>query len=87
MQRIAVASSCVIFWILGNNLIKKENFRFVWLAVLAVLACVEKVFAIMNLICIEKDWVVVIAGSDEDILSGELAPRFHFVPATYMIQG
>lgn len=29
---------------------------------LVLLACVEKVLATMNLVCIEKDWVVVIAG-------------------------
>jgi iron-regulated transporter 1 len=46
------------------------SLKVVMLALLAILACFEKVFSIMNLICIEKDWVVVIAGENTDSLLG-----------------
>jgi iron-regulated transporter 1 len=48
----------------------KGSMKVGMLALLAILACFEKVFSIINLICIEKDWVVIIAGEDEDSLFG-----------------
>jgi len=71
VQRIAVACSCVLFWFLSQGWLREGIFRIVALVLLAVLACFEKVSSIMNLICVEKDWVVVIAGDDEQSLRGD----------------
>ncbi|KAI5236303.1 hypothetical protein E4T43_08695 [Aureobasidium subglaciale] len=64
MQRAPVAGSCAIFYILAIQLPLPHHVRTVLLAVLAVMACVEKLAAIMNLVAVERDWVVVIADSD-----------------------
>ncbi|EGD93606.1 hypothetical protein TESG_01148 [Trichophyton tonsurans CBS 112818] len=39
------------------------------LATLALLACVEKLCSIMNMISVERDWVVVVAGEDHSALT------------------
>ncbi|SPO00604.1 related to iron transporter [Cephalotrichum gorgonifer] len=65
-QRIAVVGSCGIFWAMvqmGEGMggrAKAGAF-----AVTVVLACVEKSCAQMNLISIERDWVVVITEENE----------------------
>lgn len=55
-QRCAVAASCVVFAVLltarGSSFVTYGLF-----AALVVLACVEKVCSVMNLISIERDWV------------------------------
>ncbi|KAJ6010190.1 iron-regulated transporter [Penicillium canescens] len=38
------------------------------LATLALLACIEKLCSVMNLVSVEKDWVVVVAGEDHESL-------------------
>ena len=38
------------------------------LACLSLLACFEKLSSIMNLVSVERDWVVVIAGKDQESL-------------------
>ena len=59
-QRIPVAMSCVIFisfpWFHGSEL--AENLAF---AVLVLLACLEKLASIANVVAIERDWIIVIA--------------------------
>lgn len=35
------------------------------LAALSIIACVEKLCAVMNLVAVERDWVVVVAGEEE----------------------
>ena len=65
-QRAAVLLSCPAFWLLGIAPIFALSGRFnpmplLSFGILSVLACVEKVYSIMNLIAIERDWVVVIA--------------------------
>jgi solute carrier family 40 (iron-regulated transporter), member 1 len=42
--------------------------RWSLLSCLAILACVEKLCSVMNLVSIERDWVVVIAGEHEESL-------------------
>ncbi|RJE26723.1 iron-regulated transporter [Aspergillus sclerotialis] len=69
-QRLAVAASCIILWVLAKGYAEQSLHRGLLLAVLAVLACVEKLGSIMNFIAVEKDWVVVIARDDEEILKG-----------------
>ena len=42
-----------------------------FLAAVTVLACVEKLCSIMNMVSVERDWVVTIAESDQSILRGK----------------
>jgi len=39
------------------------------LSALSMLACVEKLSASMNTICVERDWVVVLSGNDQPFLT------------------
>lgn len=55
-QRLAVAASCVVFWLLATGR-KVPDFKLWMLGLLAVLACVEKLCDIMNTISVERDWV------------------------------
>ena len=66
-QRVAVAASCIILF----TLVQVESLRRIglasygMLALLSLLACVEKLSAVMNTISVERDWVVVIAQNDD----------------------
>ncbi|KAF8641181.1 hypothetical protein AX17_000816 [Amanita inopinata Kibby_2008] len=62
IQRFSVAASCIIFWYM---LTAETTLKSFLLAVVALLACAEKLCSIMNTISIERDWVVVIAGDNE----------------------
>ena len=67
-QRGAVMLSCLGFWALSKDVLNFPGSRPLLIAiltVLAILACVEKLCSIMNIIAIERDWVVVIAESSE----------------------
>jgi len=44
---------------------KSERYSYSLLAILCILAAVEKLSAVINTIAIERDWVVVIAGDNE----------------------
>jgi iron-regulated transporter 1 len=57
LQRAPVAGSCAIFYILAIQLPLPHHARTALLAVLAFLACAEKLAAIMNLVAVERDWV------------------------------
>ncbi|KAF7328398.1 Solute carrier family 40 protein [Mycena venus] len=70
-QRLAVVGSCAVFWILevgkdskggtgGKGRARMGLFGFS-----VVLACVEKVCSVMNLVSLERDWVVVITQDNE----------------------
>ncbi|KAL8243744.1 hypothetical protein R6Q59_010002 [Mikania micrantha] len=68
-QRAAVVASCAGFLVLLTGFTKAHGFlNTVVFGLLICLACIEKLCAIMNTVAIERDWVVVIAGSDEAIL-------------------
>ena len=56
-QRLVVAASCVIFWLLASGWHMSDPLIRGLLAVLALLACVEKLASVMNLVSVEKDWV------------------------------
>lgn len=71
-QRVAVAISCLIFYRLVKTDTTSSAVEYSALAVLSALACIEKLGAIMNLVAVERDWVVVIASDDEAYLSGEI---------------
>ena len=47
-----------------------DSLRYVLLACLSVLASVEKLCSILNLVSVERDWVVVIADRSEAALRG-----------------
>lgn len=65
-QRIAVVLSCSLLWLMPGSYVESITFvQVIWLGGLAALACVEKLCSIMNLISIERDWVVVIAENSE----------------------
>ncbi|KAJ3755648.1 iron-regulated transporter [Lentinula raphanica] len=68
-QRIAVSLSCLVFLSLIVNWRWTQYLGSGNLVILAILACVEKLCSIMNLVSIEKDWVVVIAGENESNLT------------------
>jgi iron-regulated transporter 1 len=64
-QRLAVAASCGIFWAMYEKKALGSRLRTVLFTLNVVLACVEKLCSIMNLVSVERDWVVVIAQGDE----------------------
>ncbi|KAK3681657.1 Ferroporti-1 [Podospora appendiculata] len=68
LQRFAVAASCVIFYVLAKGLPFGEAAKMGMLVLLSILACVEKLTSIMNLVSVEKDWVVVMAENDQEAL-------------------
>lgn len=57
LQRLVVAASCAIFYILAIGLPRANGGKIGLLVLLALLACVEKLCAIMNLVSVERDWV------------------------------
>ncbi|OBT72440.1 hypothetical protein VF21_08246 [Pseudogymnoascus sp. 05NY08] len=68
LQRLSVAGSCVAFYILAIGSPRAHGAETGLLVLLAVLACVEKLCAIMNMVSVERDWVVVVAGDDQAAL-------------------
>ncbi|KAK8120705.1 Ferroporti-1 [Apiospora kogelbergensis] len=64
-QRLVVGLSCIVFGFLTIRASLSPKVKAGFLALLAFLACIEKLCSILNTISVEKDWVVVIAGNDE----------------------
>lgn len=64
-QRVAVGASCGIFWILYKRTELGSKLRIGLFGVLVLLACIEKLCSVMNLISVERDWVVVITQNDD----------------------
>ncbi|KAJ5329630.1 iron-regulated transporter [Penicillium brevicompactum] len=67
LQRLAVAASCAIFYLLKVSTQMPRGLNISLLVALACLACVEKLCSIMNLVAVERDWVVVVAGNNHEI--------------------
>ena len=65
LQRSAVAVSCILLWLLVRFNRSSVTTKYALLAAVAILACIEKLCSIMNLISVERDWVVVVAGDCE----------------------
>ncbi|KAK3368514.1 Ferroporti-1 [Podospora didyma] len=66
-QRVSVVASCGIFWVLEQKRDGLEGrLKTVLFTVAVLLACVEKLCSMMNLISVERDWVVVITEDNED---------------------
>ena len=60
-QRTAVIVSCAGFFTLGSGWLTGTWYMPIIFTLVAALACVEKYYSIMNLVAIERDWVVVVA--------------------------
>ncbi|KAF4461960.1 iron transporter [Fusarium albosuccineum] len=56
-ERIVVAASCAIFYVLAVNIPLNYSQRMGMLALVSIFACIEKLCSIMNLVSVEKDWV------------------------------
>ncbi|ETS74302.1 hypothetical protein PFICI_14168 [Pestalotiopsis fici W106-1] len=65
-QRLAVAVSCAVLWLMerkaGSHTYSVMQGQF---ALVVLLACVEKLCSVMNLVSIERDWVVVMTEGNE----------------------
>ena len=57
LQRLAVAASCAIFYFLKVEIQMARGIQYSLLATLALLACMEKLCSIMNMVSVERDWV------------------------------
>ena len=64
-QRLAVGVSCGIFWVLYDRKELGSKMKISLFAVNTLLACIEKLCSVMNLISVERDWVVVISQDDD----------------------
>lgn len=64
-QRGAVIVSCLGFWALSTGILDFPGLKPLLLAMLVLLAYVEKLGSIMNIIAIERDWIVVVAESSQ----------------------
>lgn len=66
-QRSAVILSCLAFF--GMIAFPSKTIRGGLLLLLIGCACVERLCAVMNLLLVERDWVVVIASGDDHLLT------------------
>lgn len=67
-QRGAVMVSCGILWLMVVEPAQQASLRVILLVLLSLIACVEKLCSVMNLVSVERDWVVVVAGDSEATL-------------------
>ncbi|KAE8167447.1 Ferroporti-1 [Aspergillus tamarii] len=74
LQRIVVAASCVIFYLLALGLPILSEMDNILLVALALLACVEKLCSIMNLVSIERDWETITNASKIDLICKLIGP-------------
>jgi iron-regulated transporter 1 len=51
---LAVAASCVIFWFLASGWHLSHGLKWGLLALLALLACIEKLTSVMNMVSVEN---------------------------------
>ncbi|KZL64931.1 iron transporter [Colletotrichum incanum] len=68
-QRLAVSASCAVFYVLFRGLPHGDYGRPGLLALLSMLACAEKLYSIINMVSIEKDWVVILAKGNTEALA------------------
>lgn len=68
-QRLAVMATCFLFWLmtLGPTGVPSDKFSLL-LSGLILCACVERLCATMNMVSVERDWVVVIADGNPELL-------------------
>lgn len=65
--------SCVGFYCLATLLSISKSTKQGVFATLVILSCVEKNCSVLNLVSIERDWVVVIAGDHEPSLQSKFS--------------
>ncbi|KAL6871889.1 Ferroporti-1 [Trichoderma novae-zelandiae] len=68
LQRLVVAASCAVFYALAADMPPGSGVRAGLLAVVTILACVEKLCSILNMVSVEKDWVVVVSQGNAEAL-------------------
>ncbi|KAK9456778.1 Ferroporti-1 [Dipodascopsis uninucleata] len=71
LQRFAVVVSCLLFIAKINSSAHDKyglSIDITFMSALSIFACLEKLTSIMNMVSVERDWVVVIAGSSTDDL-------------------
>lgn len=69
--RLAIAASCGLFWALERRgQWVDEHLKERLFALTVVLACVEKLCTVMNVVSVERDWVVVITEGNESARRG-----------------
>lgn len=56
VQRLAVAASCGVFYALTLR-VPIPGGKTAMFSLITILACVEKLCSIMNMVSVEKDWV------------------------------
>jgi iron-regulated transporter 1 len=67
---VPVAFSCIGFLVLQfAKLHQSDVGSGIALFILSLLACVEKLSAVMNTICVERDWVIIVGGDDQSSLA------------------
>lgn len=64
-QRLSVAMSCGIFLVLERLRDLQSDLQNSLFAMVVGLACVEKLCSVMNLVSVERDWIVVITEGNE----------------------
>ena len=57
LQRLTVACSCFIFWLLVTEKHLGRVLNVGLFTILALLACIEKLSAVLNTVSVERDWV------------------------------
>lgn len=67
-QRLVVAASCAVFYILAIDTPLPSGVREGLVAVVTFFACIEKLCSILNLVSVEKDWVIVVAEGNPEVL-------------------
>lgn len=67
-QRLVVAASCAVFYILAIDTPLPSGVRAGLVAVVTFFACVEKLCSILNLVSVEKDWVIVVSEGNPKVL-------------------
>src|SRR3569833_184411 len=78
-QRLAVAASCGAFWVMERrrDALSRQAMDGLF-ALTVLLACVEKLCSVMNLVAVERDWVVVITDSDQDARRGSFSVSSYY---------
>ena len=64
-QRVSVVASSLVFWFMYRFDSLDDWLRNSLFAVTVILACAEKLSASVNLVAVERDWVVVLTEDDE----------------------
>lgn len=65
-QRLTVVLSSVVLWVMSiESLLHYKWLKLFLFGIVCSLACVEKLCAVLNMIAVERDWVIVIAENTE----------------------